>query len=29
MAQERLSKVWKREMALAEATGVLARSMFV
>jgi len=29
MAQERLSKVWRREMALAEATGILARAMFV
>jgi tRNA pseudouridine38-40 synthase len=29
MAQERLSAVWRRDMALAEATGVLARSMFV
>jgi tRNA pseudouridine38-40 synthase len=29
MAQERLSSVWRREMALAEATGILARSMFV
>jgi tRNA pseudouridine38-40 synthase len=27
MAQERLSKVWRREAALAEATGVLARAM--
>ena len=27
MARERLSSVWRREMALAEATGVLARSM--
>ena len=29
MAQERLSKVWKREMALAEAAGTLTRAMFV
>lgn len=29
MAQERMSKFWRREMALAEATGVLARAMFV
>ncbi|MDD2638951.1 MAG: tRNA pseudouridine(38-40) synthase TruA, partial [Methanothrix sp.] len=27
MAQERLSKIWRREAALAEATGVLARAM--
>ena len=29
MARERLSSVWRREMALAEATGVLARAMVV
>lgn len=29
MANERLSAVWKRDAALAEATGVLARSMAV
>ena len=29
MAQERMSKVWRKEMALAEATGILARSMSV
>lgn len=29
MARERLSSVWRREMALAEATGILARSMSV
>jgi tRNA pseudouridine38-40 synthase len=29
MAQERMSKVWRREMALAEATGTLARAMIV
>ncbi|KQC12471.1 MAG: pseudouridine synthase [Methanosaeta sp. SDB] len=29
MAQERLSKVWRRDMALAEATGILARSMSI
>jgi len=29
MAQERLSSAWRREMALAQATGILARSMVV
>jgi tRNA pseudouridine38-40 synthase len=29
MARERLSSAWRREAALAEATGILARAMFV